>query len=291
MPNTPDIAALPHADKFRRLMERFESFDRCIVAFSGGIDSTLLLKAGTLAIGERCLGVIARSETLTDDEYEQAMAVARAHDFHVRTISYSELAIENYAENPVNRCYFCKHELYTRMTELASELGIDTIVEGSNADDVGDWRPGMQAAAELRVVSPLREAGLTKQEIRELARALELPNWDKPSNPCLSSRVAYGQRIDRTKLEQIARGEQFLRSLGLRQVRVRHHGEIARIEVAPDEMDRLLEPTNRQAAAQHLRELGFRYVTVDLLGYRTGSLNEGHVPPLSGRTGAGAGVA
>ena len=166
-----EIPQLLHREKFERLLGRFRALDRAIVAYSGGVDSTLLLKAGTLAIGERCLGVIARSETLTDDEYDKAMAVARRHGFHVRSIAYSELEIENYAENPVNRCYFCKHELFSRLTDLAAQLGIGTIIEGSNADDLGDWRPGMQAAAQLQVLSPLREADLHKQEIRDLARA------------------------------------------------------------------------------------------------------------------------
>jgi uncharacterized protein len=281
----PDLQTLPHRAKFDRLLERFAGLvgtpHAAIVAFSGGVDSTLLLKAGTLAIGDRCLGVIARSETLTDDEYEKAAALAADHGFNLRAVAYSELAIDNYADNPINRCYFCKHELYSRLTGLAAELGVDTIVEGSNADDVGDWRPGMKAAAELNVISPLREADLHKSEIRDLARALGLANWDKPSNPCLSSRIVYGQKIDREKLRQVAEGEAFLRGLGLRQVRVRHHGEIARIEVAPDEMDRLLTPENRAATADRLRALGFRHVTIDLLGYRTGSLNEGRVPPSS----------
>jgi uncharacterized protein len=274
---TADFSALPHREKFERLLARFRELRRALVAYSGGIDSTLLMKAGTLAIGERCLGVIAKSETLTDDEYDKALTVACAHGFRLQTIAYSELEIESYTDNPINRCYFCKHELFSRLCALAAELGIDAIVDGSNADDAGDWRPGMQAAAELRVVSPLKEAGLTKAEIRALARALGLPNWDKPANPCLSSRIAYGLTIDRAKLEQVATGEAFLRERGFRQVRVRHHGEIARIEVARDEMDRLLAPEMRRPVAERLRELGFRYVTVDLLGYRSGSLNEGRV--------------
>ena len=274
-----NASTLPHRQKFGQLVERFKELGHVMVAYSGGIDSTLLLKVGTLTLGERCVGVIARSETLTDDEYEAAAAVARRHGFNLQTVAYSELEIDQYAENPVNRCYFCKHELYSRLTELARRLGVTTVVEGSNADDVDDWRPGMEAARELEVVSPLREAGLRKSQIRELARALDLPNWDKPSNPCLSSRIAYGTEINREKLDQVARGEKFLRERGFRQVRVRHHDKLARIEVAPEELDRLLEAPMRREVSAHLLQLGFRYVTVDLIGYRTGSLNEGVTRP------------
>ncbi len=273
--STIDLGRLPHHEKFQRLINRFKELKRVIVAYSGGVDSTLLLKAGTLALGENCIGVTAKSETLTDDEYAAALKLATEHNFNMKTIQYSELAVENYAENPTNRCYFCKHELFSRLDRLAAEFNVPAIVEGSNADDVDDWRPGMKAAQELQVVSPLRDAGLTKAEIRDLAKALGLPNWDKPSAPCLSSRIAYGVQIDATKLKQVADGEKFLREQGFRIFRVRHHEEIARIEVAPEEMDRLLAAPMRNAVAAKLKELGFRYVTVDLLGYRTGSLNEG----------------
>ena len=275
---TIDWEHLPHKNKFDALFDRFRQLGKVLVAYSGGVDSTLLLKVGTLALGERCVGVTARSETLTDEEYNAAMAVARDHDFNIYTIEYSELEIENYANNPLNRCYFCKHELFSRLRRVAGELGVTTIIDGSNADDVHDWRPGMQAAAELQVISLLMEVGLNKNEIRELARALGLPNWDKPSSPCLSSRIAFGIPIDKQKLEQIAEGESFLRQKCFRVVRVRHHGAIARIEVEPGEIQRLMEPDMRRRVADRLRELGFRHVTVDLLGYRMGSLNEGLLP-------------
>jgi pyridinium-3,5-biscarboxylic acid mononucleotide sulfurtransferase len=276
---TIDWEGLPHKDKFDQLFGRFRELKQAMVAYSGGVDSTLLLKVGTLALGDRCVGVTALSETLTPEEYEAALAIARDHAFNIRTVQYSELEIENYAENPTNRCYFCKHELFGRLRQIAQELGIDTLIDGTNADDVDDWRPGMQAAQELRVVSLLREADLHKSEIRELCRALRLPNWDKPSAPCLSSRIAYGIQIDKQKLDQVAEGERFLRQNGFRVVRVRHHGEIARIEVAPEELARLVEPELRERITARLRELGFRYVTLDLIGYRTGSLNESFTRP------------
>ncbi|MCL5270129.1 MAG: ATP-dependent sacrificial sulfur transferase LarE [bacterium] len=276
------IDTLPHAEKLRKLVGIFDELKRVIVAYSGGVDSTLLLKVGTLTLGENCIGITARSETLTPEEYDDALRLARDHDFNIVTLEYSELDIENYAENPVNRCYFCKHELFDRIRQMARRMNVPAIAEGSNADDVDDWRPGLKAIQELQIASPLRQAGLRKSEIRDLARALGLPNWNKPSMPCLASRIAYGIQIDQRRLGQVADGERFLRQQGFRLVRVRHHDEIARIEVGPDEIDRLLDPALREAVAARLRELGFRYVTVDLAGYRTGSLNEAfHTMPAA----------
>ena len=275
-----DRASLPHREKFDRLIGCFEDLGEAMVAYSGGVDSTLLLKAGTLALGHACIGVIARSETLTDDEYEAAQAVAAEHGFNLEVITYSELAIDGYAANPTNRCYFCKHELYSRVSELARKRGVGAIAEGSNADDIGDWRPGLRAVRELNVISPLREADLHKDEIRALARALGLANWNKPSNPCLSSRIAYGERIDERKLDQVARGEKLLRARGFRQVRVRHLGVGARIEVGTDEIERLADPRLRKAVSEEIAALGFKTVEIDPRGYRSGSMNEAfHNPP------------
>ncbi|MEN6624935.1 MAG: ATP-dependent sacrificial sulfur transferase LarE [Candidatus Sumerlaeia bacterium] len=269
-----DRLALPHREKFDAVFARFQSLGRVLVAYSGGVDSSLLLKIGTLALGENCVGVLARLEALTAEEIADARAIAAAHGFVLREVEFSESEIENYAANPPERCYFCKRELFGRFVEMAREIGANAVIEGSNADDAGDWRPGMKAVAELDVVCPLREAGLTKQEVRDLARALGLACWDKPSNPCLSSRIAYGVRIDRARLAQVADGERFIRGLGFRQVRVRHHGDWANVQVGPDELGRLT-PALRESIVHYLLSLGFPRVEIDPNGYRMGSLNDG----------------
>lgn len=262
------------AEKFEAMKARFVQLGRVLVAYSGGVDSTLALKVGTLAIGRECIGVTARSESLADEEFELTVRIAREHGLRQEIIEYSELAIENYANNPVNRCYFCKNELYERLDELAERFKVAAVIDGSNADDVGDYRPGLKAIQEHQVVSVLRETDMHKSEIREMARSLGLSNWDKPAGACLSSRIPYGQTVTRSKLEQVARGEAFLRQLGFRQVRVRHHDRIARLEVEPEEVARLADPEVRDRVVEFIRSLGFLYVTVDLAGYRTGSLNE-----------------
>jgi len=263
------------AQKLERLRTTLQSYGSALIAYSGGVDSTFLLKVAVEALGrDKVLGVTARSESLTTRAFQLACDIAREHNLPQEVIEYSELDIEGYADNPVNRCYFCKSELFHRMRELADARGLAAVVEGSNADDVGDFRPGMKAAAELGMKSPLREVGLTKDEIRTLAREMGLPNWDRPSEACLASRFPYGEQITHEKLNQVGEAEGYIRGLGLRQVRVRHHGKVARIEVLPDDMPRLLDPATRQAIIAHFKQLGFHYITLDLQGYRTGSMNE-----------------
>jgi uncharacterized protein len=239
------------------------------------------MKIGTLALGGECIGVVADSEVMDRDELELARRIAREHDFTVRTIRYSELDNKCFAANSPERCYFCKHDLLERLREMARQLGARAVAEGSNMDDEADWRPGLRAVQEMEVISPLREAKLGKSQIRELARALGLPNWDKPANPCLASRIAYGIMIDRRKLDQIDQGERWLRQQGFRVVRLRHHGEQATVEVGADELARLAEPALRRAVIDHIKSLGFKEVQIDPRGYRTGSLNEGIARPGS----------
>jgi len=242
-----------------------------LVAYSGGVDSTVVLKAATRALGSDALGVFAATESTTDEDAALARAVAEKHGFRMEVIAYSELAIENYAENPVNRCYFCKSELHGRLTALARERGFAAVCDGSNLDDGGDWRPGLKAVSEKGVRSPLREAGLDKAAVRALAQWWGLPNHDRPSSPCLSSRIPYGQRVTREKLDQVAAAERFLAGLGLREFRCRHHGDVARLEVKPHQWPTVLE---RHAEIEtELRRLGFQWVAMDLGGFRSGSLN------------------
>ena len=242
------------------------------VAFSGGVDSSVVALAATRALGHEAVAcVAAKSESNTDEDIALCREIAAAHGLRLEVIEYSELAIPNYAENPVNRCYFCKSELYTRLGGLADAHGWNTVLDGSNADDAGDYRPGMKAVGERGVRSPLREAGIDKEGVRAIAAHLGLANHDRPSSPCLSSRVPYGETITREKLQQVAGAEAFLRGLGLRELRCRHHDKVARIEVPDDQMAAVME--HRSAIVAELRRLGFTWVALDLAGFRSGSLN------------------
>ena len=257
------------------LVERLRALPSLVVAYSGGVDSAYLAWMAHQVLGSRALSVTADSPSYPERHRQMALTIAR--DFHLRheIISTRELDRPEYRANPTNRCYYCKHELYSTLSDLARARGFSAIADGSNADDRGDYRPGRQAAREFGVLSPLDDASLSKADIRELSRAAGLPTWDEPASACLSSRIPYFSEVTDGKLRAIEAAEEALRSLGFRVLRVRHHGEIARIELGRDEIARALEPEAAQAIDAALRALGFRYVTVDLRGYRLGSLNDG----------------
>jgi pyridinium-3,5-biscarboxylic acid mononucleotide sulfurtransferase len=243
-----------------------------LVAFSGGVDSSLALAVAVRALPEgKVLAVTSNNETYLPSELDLASEFAASLGVEHLVVNTRELDDPNYASNPTNRCYFCKSTLYSDLAKLAEERGYACVIDGANKDDEGDYRPGRKAARELGVVSPLAIAGITKAEVRELAKVLGLPSWDKPALACLSSRFPYGQEITPEKLAQVARAEEYLRREGFTQVRVRHHGEIARLEVGPDEMQRAFE--RREEISAELLDAGFLYVALDLAGYKSGSLN------------------
>jgi len=260
--------------KLARLKEIIEGYGTLLVAFSGGCDSTLLLEVAHRVLGDRAIAVTARSETYPSEEYEDAARIARQLGVRHLTIDTSELSVKGFSSNPPDRCYFCKAELFRKLIELAREHGIRYVADGASQDDASDHRPGMRAAAALGIVSPLKEARLTKDDIREISKTLGLSTWDKPSFACLASRFPYGEKITQEKLKMVHAAESFIRSLGFRQVRVRHHGAMARIEAPAEDISRFLDSSLRESVARKLREIGYVYVSLDLMGYRTGSLNE-----------------
>jgi len=263
------------AARERRLHDLLASFDSVIVAFSGGVDSAYLAWAATQVLGPAALCITADSPSYPDHHRQLAIRIAREFGLHHQFVRTAEMERPDYRANPVDRCYHCKHELYTVLTQLADARGITAIVDGSNADDRRDYRPGRKAAREFGVRSPLDDADLSKADIRELSRAAGLPTWDEPASACLSSRIPYHSEVTSEKLQMIERAENVLRDLGFRVCRVRHHETLARLEFGHDEMDRAFDPDVREQIVRELRALGYQHVAIDLQGYRMGSLNEG----------------
>jgi uncharacterized protein len=259
--------------KYARLVGLLRGMQGVVVAFSGGVDSTLLARAAGDALGQRALLVTADSETYPEAELQEARRLAALMGLRHLVVSTQELANPEYARNGANRCFFCKEELFSRLAPIAEREGIDTLVYGANLDDLGEHRPGMTSAAARGVRAPLIEAELSKREIRDLSRELGLPTWDKPSFACLSSRFQYGDRITAEKLRQVDAAESFVRSLGFRQFRVRHHDRLARLEIPLDEIPRLWQEGRHEAIVARFRELGYLYVAVDLAGFQSGSAN------------------
>lgn len=260
-------------DKSQALAGHFPRLGRLLVAYSGGIDSAFLAWAAHRAVGDRMLAIIGDSPSLARTQLADALAFAAEQGFPVEVVSTAEMERADYARNDASRCFYCKDELFRTLNRLRAARGYDHIAYGINHDDLGDYRPGQQAAREHGVVAPLLEAGLTKQEIRELARAAGLRLWDKPASACLASRLAYGMTVTPEALAQVERGEDALRQLGFRQYRVRHHGDIARIEIAKAELPRAMTLEMAATLTRIFKELGFTFVTLDLEGFRSGSMN------------------
>jgi len=265
---------MPLYMKLNALQDMIRSMDNLAIAFSGGVDSTFLLKVAHDLLGDRVVAVTAASPTFPKREFKEAADFVNKFGVKQLVIDTKELDIEGFIDNPINRCYLCKRELFSKIIETSRQNKIKLVADGSNFDDINDYRPGLKALTELGVISPLREVGMTKEDVRALSRDLNLPTWDKPAFACLASRIPYGQKISREKLSMVDKAEQYLLDRGFGQIRVRHHGDIARIEVSPQERARFMDEKLMDEVEEEFHRIGFAYTALDLKGYRTGSMNE-----------------
>lgn len=269
-----EVVSAEAAGKELALRALFGEMKSVLVAFSGGVDSSYVAYIATLELGARALCVTGDSASLAAHQRTQAAEIAARFNFHHETLDTAEMDDSRYTANNGDRCYFCKTELYSKLAPLAAARGLDYVVDGSTTDDLGDYRPGRAAAEEHAVRSPLVEIGMSKREVRALSRNAGLPTWDAPASPCLSSRIAYGTTVTIKRLREVETGEEIMRALGFREFRVRHHDELVRLEIAPAELDAALRREVADELARRFRALGFRYVALDLHGYRTGAMNE-----------------
>lgn len=259
--------------KLERLKNNLKEMSGVVIAFSGGVDSTFLVKTAYDVLGKKAIAVTASSSTFPKAEFEEAKRLAKLIGVRHQVVNSEETEIDNFKHNPPDRCYYCKKELFSRLKEIAKEENVNHVLDGTNYDDLDDYRPGMRALEELSIISPLADVKLTKMEIRDISKQMNLDTWDKPAFACLASRFPYGITITKPRLELVEKAEGFIRSLGMKQFRVRYHNEIARIEVAKSDFEAVLKHSDE--IVKRFKELGFKYITLDIEGYRTGSLNEG----------------